>query len=85
MVALRSPKPSVGFESSSICHKKFESKGDTMVLIGKKEFQLAKNNGFECIEHYTRSASGKKYSISDDDYLRMKKFIRNMFKITEYK
>lgn len=56
-----------------------------MVLVGKNEFQLAVKNGFSCIEHYTRSASGKKYSISDYDYLKMKQFIKDMFDVTEYK
>lgn len=56
-----------------------------MVLISKKEFQRAVSLGYKCGEHFTRTAHGKKYAVSDYDYLAICKFFNEKFKITVYK
>ena len=56
-----------------------------MVLVSKNEFKIASDNGFKCKEPFTRTAHGRKYAISDDDYFKMRKFIKDKFTITEYR
>lgn len=60
-------------------------KENILVLVNKSEFQLAQKNGFRCGEHYIRTVHGRKYAISDYDFVMMKKFIENRFKITTYR
>ena len=56
-----------------------------MVLVNKEEFQLVKKLGFVCVEHTTRTSHGRKYAVSDYDYLNMKGFIKSKFKVVEYR
>lgn len=56
-----------------------------MILISRNEFLTARKAGFKCKEPFTRTAHGRKYAISDEDYAMMVKFISKKFKITEYR
>jgi len=56
-----------------------------MVLISKNEFKKARDCGFKCREPYTRTSHGKKYAVSDDDYIKMMRFIKEKFEIVEYR
>lgn len=55
-----------------------------MVLLSKREFQSVSKIGFKCKEHFTRTAHGRKYAITDDDYFAMCKFFKEKFEVTKY-
>lgn len=55
-----------------------------MVLIGKKEFAHARDNGFVCKDPFTRTSHGRTYAVSDRDYSAMTKYMNDKFKVTKY-
>lgn len=52
-----------------------------MILVRKKPFQTATKSGFKCKDHYIRTCSGNQYVISDEDYIRMNKFMNEKIKL----